>query len=137
MKTPKEIIEIHSRLNDAKGTERKIIVFDKDDLNINEISKKEVIYKINNYIAINWIYEDLFLNIQSNTAIEFSKFKYLCYGKKTSELREVENSWKDILRIKSKNKCIYIAYYIGGNKDIIIGEVGTLTNAQFNKIESK
>lgn len=123
----KKLAEAHKRLNDVKGTERKFLLVEGQHINIDD--KKFI---IDEFYSLNWIADQNFITGKGNFKVELEKFKHLCYGMPTKELREIENSWKELLA-KSilKDGYVYIAYYIGGNNDIIVGEVGKLTKVEF------
>ncbi len=124
-----KLYEIHQRLNDVKGTERKLLILDSKN-----VLAKDKGYSINNFYSIGWISDKNFTTSKCDFELGFEKFKHLCYGMPTKELRAIENSWKEILNSSiGKEAFLYIAYYIGGSKEIIVSEVGKLTKSEFNK----
>ncbi|BDU67545.1 MAG: hypothetical protein TYPL_1980 [Candidatus Tyloplasma litorale] len=136
------VYSIHKRLNDIKGVERKIILFNGKDLKIEISESREDIFLIEKHLSFQWIYKKVFNISNFDHLIKFSSFKP--YGT-TSAQKERTAIFKSLLQDSiNENEYLYLAYYIGGkDNEIIASEIGKISKEDYqnqikimNKFES-
>lgn len=134
----KKILDRHKALNEVKGTERKFLIIDPTHMDVVDYKKDKETFLIHNCYSVNWIAEDVFTVTKVEEELLIEKFKKLAFGTPTSELRAEETKWRKLLLgAIEKEYYVYIAYYIGNDKEVIVAEVDKLTEAAYFSIISK